>query len=140
MSESEHEGILLEFESPCGRFSLVFEDDGKVAYGYVTDEDRITGDVWLYNRRRTPEQPEWHDKDNLPFANPKGYVSAQGTVVRRVLEADVAVTWKYEEDKPVAHIYLFEELCGIVGPNDRPGYARFAIKDGPLARVLPGRH
>ncbi len=136
MSQPEQEGLLLQFKSPCRNFSLVFDDDGKVAYAYLREGNRIVGDLWLYNRGSTPEQPEWPDKSKLPFANPKEYVAEQGTVVRSVSATDISVTWAYEQDEAVAHIFLFGALCGIVGPGDRPGFARFAAKDGPLARAM----
>ena len=34
------------------------------------------------------------------------------------------------------YVYIFEDLYGVLGVEDEPGYARFAIKDGPLARVM----
>jgi len=37
--------LLLGFVSPCGKYALTFEDDGKVAYAYLKEENRIVGDV-----------------------------------------------------------------------------------------------
>jgi hypothetical protein len=52
-------------------------------------------------------------------------------------ENDILVTWELDEaGKPVAYIYLFEDLIGVLGEGDKPGYARFAIKDSPIARVM----
>ena len=36
----------------------------------------------------------------------------------------------------MASIFLFGELVATVGLNEKPGYSRFASKDGPLAKVM----
>jgi hypothetical protein len=131
-----HGTLLLRFRSPCGEYEVDFEDDGKVAYGYLKHGERIVGDVWLYNRCPTPEKPEWKDRQKIPFANCKGYISNEGQVVAPVTPSDVKVDWEYENTDPVAYVYVFEDLYGVVGVGDRPGYARFATRDGPLAKVM----
>jgi hypothetical protein len=128
--------LLLAFHSPCGHYELTFDDDGKVAYAYLKHGKNIVGDVWLYNRCPTPEQPEWTDRKNIPFANCKGYMSEQGRVMTEVAPSDVNVDWEYEDDKPVAHVYVFQDLYGVVGVGEMPGYARYATKDSGLARVM----
>ncbi len=128
--------LILNFKSPSDSFSLTFEDNGKVAYAYLKQEDKCVGDSWLYNRCLTPEVPEWKDRDNMPFANSKDYMSEDGKMSRDVGIEDVLVDWEEEEQGPVAYIYLFEDLYGVVGVNDKLGYARFATKDSPLARVM----
>lgn len=128
--------LLLDFVSPCGRYVLTFDDDGKVAYGYLKKGNRIVGDVWLYNRCETPEDPEWKDRSNIPFANCKGYISEEGRIRGPVSLKDVHVKWSYEDKDPVAFVYVFRDLLGVVGVGDKPGCARFAIRNGPLAKVM----
>jgi hypothetical protein len=128
--------ILLNFTSPCGAYGLTFEDDGKVAYAYLLWKDDIIGDVWLYNRCPTPDIPEWTDRTNIPFANPREFVGEGAHLTRGIQPADVIVDWEYKCDKPVAYVYLFQKLFGVVGVGDKPGYARAAVKNGPLARIL----
>ena len=128
--------LILNFKSPTDSFILTFEDNGKVAYAYLKQEKKIVGDVWLYNRCLTPEIPEWKDRENMPFANSKEYMSEDGKISRDVVIEDVLVDWEEEEQGSVAYIYLFEDLYGVVGVNDKPGYARFATKDSPIARVM----
>ena len=57
-------------------------------------------------------------------------------MVRTVKHGDVLVDWEIDERGPVAFIYIFEDLYGVIGVGDRPGYARFARKDNRLARVM----
>lgn len=40
-----------------GGWTVVVEDDDRVAYAYLLHEGRIVGDVWLYNRSVRCEAP-----------------------------------------------------------------------------------
>ena len=127
---------MIDFVSHCGEFKLTFDDDGKVAYAYLKQGKSIVGDVWLYNRCPTPDQPEWKDRSKLPFANCKGFVTQEGRLHETVTLEDVSVNWQYEGENPKAFVYLFGGLAAAVGVGDKPGYSRFALKDGPLAKQL----
>jgi hypothetical protein len=130
------ENLILDFTSPCGGYRLTFEDNGKVAYAYLKNPDRVVGAVWLYNRCPTPDVSEWKDRANIPFANCKGYMSEEGHLTAHITADNINVDWEDEDDQPVAYVYVFEDLFGVVGVNDHPGYARHALKDSPLARVM----
>ena len=55
-------------------YSVIFDDDGRVAYAYLlAPDEHIVSDVWLYNRCESPLQPEWPDQEKIPFANPASY-------------------------------------------------------------------
>lgn len=125
--------LMLDFDSPHGDLTLTFDDDGKVAYAYLKRDGKIVGDVWLYNRCPTPDLPEWKDRNNIPFANCKAYVHDDCRMTRSIRLKDVEVEWENNER---AYIYIFDALYGVVGVGDKPGYARLAAKDGPLAKVM----
>ena len=127
---------LGDFASPYGDFKVSFDDDGKVAYAYLRGENAILGDVWLYNRCPTPDQPEWNDRGNLPFANSKDYMKEGGHVRQTITVKDVSVDWQYTEGGPKAFVYIFSELAVVVGVHDKPGYSRFASRNGPLTKPL----
>jgi hypothetical protein len=132
------ESLVLSFVSPCGSYELTFEDDEKVAYAYLKNRAKgtIIGDVWLFNRCPTPIRPEWTDRNKIPSANSEEYVGEQGRLEREVRGEDVLVNWEYENEHPVAYVYIFEDLYGVVGAGDKPGYARLARKSSRLARVI----
>ncbi len=46
-------------------FALLIEDDDKVCYAYLLNEERIVGDIWLYNNVTTPRESEWHKKRRI---------------------------------------------------------------------------
>jgi len=130
--------MMLDFTSPCGHFKITFEDDGKVAYAYLKEglTGEIVGDVWLYNRYEAPDDQEWKNPANIPFANVRDYIDEGGRVQRKLKLKDVLVDWEYEDGIPVAYVYIEEDLYGVLGVGDKPGYARHAIKNGPLAKVM----
>lgn len=128
--------VIGDYASPCGRFKLAFDDDGKAAYAYLKQGKTILGDVWVYNRCLTPDEPEWKDRTKLPFANCKTYMTEEGRLCKPVALNDIRVEWQYAGEQPTAYVYLFGDLVAKVGVGDKPGYSRFAARDGPLAKVL----
>jgi hypothetical protein len=128
-------GMMLDFLSPCGEYKLTFEDDGKVAYAYLKRGKTILGDVWLYNRCPTPDEREWQNREHLPFANREGFMTEKGHFTTPPAFEEVTVAW-HGGVQPIAFVYLLGELVARVSVNDKPGYCRFASKDGPLAKIL----
>ena len=128
--------VISDFVSPCGEFKLTIDDDSKVAYAYLKKGATIIGDVWLYNRCPTPEQPEWKDRRNLPFANCREFTLKEGRFDKAVPLDDVRVEWQYSGRQPRALVFLRGDLVASVAANEKPGHSRFASKDGPLAKVL----
>jgi hypothetical protein len=112
--------MLKHFKSQDGIFSLTFEDDGKVAYAYLKQGLEIVGDVWLYNRCGAPDKSEWADKNNLPFANCAEFIATGGHVTRPITLDDINVSWEYEDEVPVAYIYVFGDLYGVVSVGENP--------------------
>jgi hypothetical protein len=37
--------IICDFPSPCGEYTLTFDDNGKVAYAYLKNNGNIVDDV-----------------------------------------------------------------------------------------------
>ena len=129
---------MLDFVSPCGAYLVTVEDNGRVAYAYLKNkiDKEIHGYVWLYNRCEAPIVPEWSNKEKIPFLNPAGYTDESSWIQCEVKVQDVTVYWEYEEDQPVAYVYVFSDLYGVIGFNDKPGYARHATENNPLAKVM----
>src|SRR5271157_5368984 len=128
--------VIGDFTSPCGLYMLTFDDDGKVAYAYLKKGNAILGDVWVYNRCPTPDQSEWKDRGNLPFANCKGYMKDEGRVNTPVILDDINVEWEYAGGQVRAFVYICGDLVACVGLGEKPGFARYASRDGPLAKLM----
>src|SRR5436305_1866198 len=131
------QGLMLNFDSPYGEYIITFEDSGKAAYAYLKRKGRILSAVWLYNRCPTPaSSEEWSDPSNIPFANCAGYMSEAGRIQKNVGPGDVLINWESAEHGVAGYIYVFEDLYGVLDELDKVGYARFAVKESPLARVM----
>lgn len=130
--------IFADFVDPDSGYAVVFEDDGRVAYGYLLDPDRkIIGDVWLYNRCETPREPEWRTPDLLPFANPVEFSKDHSGFTPVEDEAEVTVTFMpLDGGRMRAAIWIRGQVFGILENGCKPGWARMAKKDGTLAKVL----
>lgn len=114
-------------------YSILIEDDGKVCYAYLYINNKIVGDVWLYNKIESPIVAEWQSPDNLPFLNPIEFI--KDNIKSFNDETDVIVDWN-SESKVFAMIYISTRLIAKLTEGDFPGNSTLVIKDGPLARVL----
>jgi hypothetical protein len=118
-------------------YSLAIEEDGRVAYAYLMNEEDIIGDIWLYNQISTPIKVDWEDVEAMPFLNPEEYVKVH---VPPIAHADeIALQWvSNDHDNSVKEvsIYIRQKLIAKLSPGSTPGWSTTVIKDGPLAKVL----
>jgi len=129
--------ILCVFTSDDGNRSVVIEDDGRVGYAYLLDRDKhICGDVWLYNRCPTPIEPEWHDREGAPYANPVPFVDDREIFALPRSADDFSVEWKCKDGSYFAWVYIKATLAAILAGGHKPGWSVLVAKDGPLAKVL----
>jgi hypothetical protein len=131
--------FLWRFDCHDLPFSVVIEDDDRVAYAYLLEDEKIVGDVWLYNRVSAPLVPEWNDRTKAPFLNPQGFASEIGRPLTETAKPEVV--WIRRNAKFVrAEIYFANDLLAVLGPGERPGRSRNALKNGPLAKMLEKAH
>jgi hypothetical protein len=125
------------FKGPDERFTVVFDDDGRVAYASLLDSGTICSDVWVYNVGDCPEEPEWRDKSKMPFRNPCAFTRPRD-FQRPTTSRQVSFCWKRSGDGGTLAVTVFLNDCPVarLAPGSKPGWARLALKDGPLARVL----
>ncbi len=123
-----------QFNHPSWGYSFVFDDDGRVVYGYLKEGDKIVADIWLYNKCPTPQEPEWTDKPKLPCANPADYALENPHEPIESID-EVFVEWS-EEEPIVATVHIKGVRWAKLTPGAKPGWCVLARKDGPLAKVL----
>jgi hypothetical protein len=129
---------LTIFKSdPVSGYSVVLEDDGRVAYAYLRNADgRIVGDVWLFNRIEAPATPEWTTPEKAPFANPADYVRHDDELQVDDISA-LEINWERSRDGSVQAIILFNGTrFAVLTEGAKPGRSILAARDGPLAKVL----
>lgn len=130
-------GETVSFPASDGKYAIVIEDDGRVGYAYLVDSGgTICGDVWLYNRCPAPDEPEWNDPGNAPFANSLAYVQSCAEFPFPNSSADIDINWDREDGACSARIFIQKKLVGVVRNGAKPGWALLAKKDGPLAKSL----
>jgi len=139
MHKESSDGIIIRFDEEFLGFSIVFDDDGRVAYGYLLKDDHIVSDVWLYNHNEPSEKPEWQDSNLMPFVNPRGYASPS-ILLPANSEEEVSIQWNYEKGMLTEAIILLRgRIIGKLRPGIKPGWSLMALKDGSLAKVLLGQ-
>lgn len=128
----------LKFLDNVTGCSLIFDDDRRVAYAYLLGADgAIISDVWLYNVASTPIEPEWKDRDKSPYLNPKEFVKNEK--IKPVEHAsEIKVVWFHDGNKKLKRVelFLYDVLIAVIATGVRPGWSKFALKNGPLAKVL----
>ena len=117
-------------------YSVIIENDGKVTYGYLLCDQDIVGDVWLYNEEVSPEKPLWDQKENFPFLNPLPYVYERSQKYVINSKNDISISWSKNESILRASIFIHNELIGVLERGIKPGWAKHAKKNGPLAKTF----
>ena len=119
-------------------FSVIFDDDGRVAYAYLLNEsETIVSDVWLYNRCAPPSEPEWKTPEKIPFANPIGFAKDSKKFIPVNDISEVRVQWGISGDGAVkASVFIRDDLFASLVEGEKPGWSILAAKNGPLAKVL----
>ena len=117
---------------------LTIEDDDNVCYAYLLRNNRIVGDVWLYNRGHTPESVDWADKSLMPFKNPLGY-AAEGAAWQDAIDDNGDLKIEWESLNGLMHVFIYFKgwLLAVLVDGSMPGYNSLAAADGPLAKVMP---
>jgi hypothetical protein len=128
-------GFVVEMRDPRSNYGVVIDEDHKVAYAYLKEGERTVGDVWLYNVRAAPETPEWDTPENAPFMNPRGFALAERP--RSYPDARYEFRWlRAGEAFEGVEIVIDGVLIARLKPGSKPGWSRYARKDGPVAKRL----
>lgn len=136
--DSAEIGVFVSSTSDDPRYRVEFEDNGKVAYGYIVADEKIVSDVWLYNNGETPVVSPWRNgPEGMPFRNP---IDFAGPLCFEPVKgaAELAFKWIYGNDGiPVAvEFWIRGKLYARVTTESKPGWCVLAVKDGPLALKL----
>jgi hypothetical protein len=125
--------VYCEFDR---HYSLKIEDDGRVAYAYLYQEQDIIGDVWLYNQQEAPAVSFWKPED-MPFLNPTEYLAKDAAIKPIQSEAEVRCEWTESKDDGLIEvgIYIRDKFIASVASGSKPGWSVLVAKDGPLAYV-----
>ncbi len=125
--------LLLRFDAPDGDLALIVEDDARVAYAYLLQNEQVVSDVWLYNIAPAPETAQWSDPREMPFLNPAEYCKP-GSITRLAKESNIQCKWY-----PNAVELLVDGTSwAYLEKGRKPSWSRWTLREGPLARPLDG--
>lgn len=130
-ADSLEECVFLRFEDDDSDMSVVIEDDGRVAYAYLLDGEDMIGDVWLYNVSETPKSVDWRDRESMPFLNPREFCSSD-RMPRLSDASDLQCAWLDDG----VQVLLDEQIVAVLAPGAKPGWSRYVVRPGPLARPI----
>jgi hypothetical protein len=126
--------LTIESDAGDGKTTAFFEDDGEVAYCYILQDGEFVSDVWLYNRSQSPLEKPWKTEIDPPYLNPLEYSNRLDKFPEK--KDDISIDWRSIDGEPSAFVSLFDELLGYVSASVKPGHARLAKKNGPLAKMI----
>jgi len=123
--------LLLRFDADDGTMALVLEDDNRVAYAYLLENERVVSDVWLYNVAPAPETVQWDDPTGMPFLNPVHYCKI-GPIPRLRPGSVIQCRWMANG----VELFVDGVKWARLAPEVRPAWSRWALRKGPLAQPL----
>ena len=123
--------VLQRFDEAGTGRAVVLEDDGRVAYAYLLDHEKVVCDVWLYNVAAAPNAVDWNDESQMPFLNPQKFCKVE-VVPRLAQQSSVECVWCEEG----VEVIIDGVLMARLEPGAKPGWSRLALRPGPLAKPL----
>jgi hypothetical protein len=125
--------LFLSDQHPISRRWAVVEDDGSVAYLYLTERgsEKPVADCWLYNRVEAPttlnasheEQPvalATYVRDTQPCTPPKAE----------------SVSFRWSGDGESVAVLFHNNVQGFIAAGERRGFSRNLSKAGPFGSPL----
>lgn len=130
---TDSQDLFVSEQHPVSRRWAVIEDDGRVAWLYLTEPDsqKPAADCWLYNRVPSPPQ----------FASERG----ESPVVPQTHAADIAgfqppaeesVHLRWSRDGESVAVLFDSELVGFIANGQKRGFSKHLRASGPFGSVL----
>jgi hypothetical protein len=125
--------LFLSEQHPISRRWAAIEDDGRVAWLYLTEPDtrKPVADCWLYNRVPTP--PHFESVRGEPAVVPQTHAGG-GATSRPPSTQSVRLRWS--RDGESVAVFFDAELIGFVTQGQKRGFSRHIRVSGPFGSVL----
>jgi hypothetical protein len=125
--------LFIEQQHPTSRRWAVIEDDGRVAWLYLTEPDspKPVADCWLYNRVATPQQ--FDRVRGEPPVVPQTHATVGAT---RPAPCRESVHLRWSADGESVAVFFDDELMGFIAQGQNRGFSRYIRTTGPFGSVL----
>jgi hypothetical protein len=125
--------LSCEFDE---NYSVLIEDDGRVAYAYLLEYGDVVGDVWLYNQEAAPDDSNWANQSS-PYLNPAEYLLSGAGIKPIKSESEIRCEWaeSLNDGTIEVGIWLHDRFIAQIEMGSKPGWSVLVAKDGPLAQV-----
>jgi hypothetical protein len=129
--------LFLSQQHPTSHRWAIVEDDGRVAYLYLTEPDttKPIADCWLYNRIPTP--PTFSSSRGEPPVVPLTHAAANATIPPPVSES-VRILWS--SDGESVAVFIDGELAGYIARGEKLGYSSRLRTSGPHGNIVDLNH
>ena len=127
------EDLFISQQHPVSRRRAVIEDDGRVAWLYLTEPEtwKPVADCWLYNRVPTP--PRFDSLRGEPPVVPQTHAGV-GATMQPPSEESVHLQWS--SDGESVAVFFDAELVGFIVHGQQHGYSRHVRVVGPFGSLL----
>jgi len=125
--------IPCEFDAA---YSVLIEDDGRVAYAYLLEYGDVIGDVWLYNQELAPLDSNWFNQQT-PYLNPAEYLAENAAIKPIKNETEMRCEWlaSANDGSIEVGISIRDRFIAQISSGSKPGWSVLVVKNGPLAHV-----
>lgn len=125
--------LFVSEQHPVSRRWAVVEDDGCVAWLYLTEPDTLkpVADCWLYNRVVTPSQ-----FDSIRSEPPLVPQSHAGVGATSQPPAEESVRFRWSPDGESVAVFFDDELIGFIARGHQRGFSRHIRVSGAFGSVL----
>jgi hypothetical protein len=127
------EDLFISEQHPISQRSAILEDDGRVAWLYLTEPgtQKPAADCWLYNRVATP--PRFDSARGEAPVVPATH-AASGATQDPPFEKSVHFVWS-SDGESVAVVFE-SQLAGFIAHGKARGFSRNIRVSGPFGNVL----
>ena len=124
-----YEGFIQEI-NVLTRRSVIFEDDGIVAYLYLTQSDTlsVTSNVWVYNRVEAPHRNDLAKYRNTPPPAPIGYTASNAPTV---ILPDCQLQFLWSGDGNAVALFMDNVLIAHLSDREERRFSLKLIHSGP---------
>lgn len=127
------EDLFISELHPSSRRRAVIEDDGRVAWLYLTEPEtrKPVADCWLYNRVPTP--PRFNSSREEPPVVPQTHAGVDATM-QPPSEESVRLQWSLDGESVA--VFFDADLIGFIAHGQKHGYSRCIRVAGPFGSPL----